>query len=84
MNETEIEKMKSIDVRTVDINTLEDIDTIKVNKTLPIQERWKDFADKIKNPFCFICNGMVVKISYSETKESLEKKLIELCLSMEK
>ena len=42
-----------------------------------------DFAEKIRNPFCFICNGMIVKISYSEAKESLENKLMQLCMSME-
>ncbi len=84
MELTELEKMKKVDIRTVDIRTLEDIEHIEVDKSLPVQERWIDFAEKIKNPFCFICNGMVVKISYAERKESLENKLVQLCMSMEK
>ena len=53
------------------------------DKSLTKEERLLDFITKIKNPFCFICNGMVVKTSYSNTKDSLEDKLVQLCLSME-
>ena len=83
MNRIELEELKKVDVRTVDVSVLEEIEKIEINSSLPARERWVDFAEKIKNPFCFICNGMVVKVSYSETKESLENKLVQLCISME-
>ncbi|EOS22655.1 hypothetical protein C806_03267 [Lachnospiraceae bacterium 3-1] len=83
MNRAELEKFKKVDVRTVDVSALEDIEKIEIDSSLSVRERWVDFAEKIKNPFCFICNGMVVKVSYSEAKESLENKLVQLCLSME-
>ena len=78
-----MEELKKTDVRTVDISDLEDIEKIEIDSSLSSWERWMDFAKKIKNPFCFICNGMVVKISYSEAKESLENRLVQLCTSME-
>jgi uncharacterized protein with PIN domain len=83
MNRIELEELKKVDVRTVDVSVLEEIEKIEINSSLSARERWVDFAEKIKNPFCFICNGMVVKVSYSETKESLENKLVQLCISME-
>ena len=83
MNRIELEELKKVDVRTVDVSVLEEIEKIEINSSLSARERWVDFAEKIKNPFCFICNGMVVKVSYSETKESLENKLVQLCMSME-
>ena len=83
MNRAELEELKKVDVRTVDVSALEDIEKIEIDSSLSARERWVDFAEKIKNPFCFICNGMVVKVSYSETKESLENKLVQLCISME-
>ena len=83
MDWAELEELKKVDVRTVDISDLEDIEKIEIDSSLSVRERWMDFAEKIKNPFCFICNGMVVKVSYSETKESLENKLVQLCTSME-
>ena len=83
MNQIELEELKKVDVRTVDVSVLEEIEKIEINSSLSPRERWVDFAEKIKNPFCFICNGMVVKVSYSEAKESLENKLVQLCMSME-
>ena len=83
MDWPELEEWKKVDVRTVDVSVLEEIEKIEINSSLSARERWVDFAEKIKNPFCFICNGMVVKVSYSETKESLENKLVQLCISME-
>ena len=83
MNQAELEELKKVDIRTVDVSILVDIEKIEIDSSLSARERWMDFAEKIKNPFCFICNGMVVKISYSEAKESLENKLVQLCMSME-
>lgn len=83
MDWAELEELKKVDVRTVDISDLEDIEKIEIDSSLSAGERWMDFAGKVKNPFCFICNGMVVKISYSEAKESLENKMVQLCMSME-
>lgn len=83
MDRVELEELKKADVRAVDISALEDIEKIEIDSSLSAGERWMDFAEKIKNPFCFICNGMVVKISYSEAKESLENRLVQLCVSME-
>ena len=83
MKAIEFEEMKKVDIRTVELNILEDLDKIDVDKSLTKEERLLDFITKIKNPFCFICNGMVVKPSYSNTKDSLEDKLVQLCLSME-
>ena len=83
MKALEFEEKKKVDIRTVELNILEDLDKIDVDKSLTKEERLLDFITKIKNPFCFICNGMVVKTSYSNTKDSLEDKLVQLCLSME-
>ena len=83
MKAIEFEEMKKVDICTVELNILEDLDKTDVDKSLTKEERLLDFITKIKNPFCFICNGMVVKTSYSNTKDSLEDKLVQLCLSME-
>jgi len=83
MGLAEIEEMKKVDVRTVDAGLLADIDKIEINRKLSKEERWQEFAGKVKNPFCFICNGMIVKTSYAETEESLETKLVQLCLEMD-
>lgn len=83
MEQTEIEKLKKIDVRTVNASDLVNLEDIEINTELSKEERWLDFAGKVKNPFCYICNGVIVKTSYSDTKESLESRLVQLCAVMD-
>lgn len=83
MEQTEIEKLKKIDVRTVNASDLVNLEDIEINTELSKEERWLDFARKVKNPFCYICNGVIVKTSYSDTKESLENRLVQLCAVMD-
>ncbi len=44
---------------------LVDISTVKINTKLPVEARVKDYIRQIKDPYCFICNGMVVRISFA-------------------
>ena len=78
----ELEELKKVDIRTVDASTLADIGKIRIDRTLPKEERLLTFIREVKNPFCFFCNGMVVKTSFSDTDESLENKLAKLCIEM--
>ncbi len=81
MEQIEFEKMKQIDVRTVSASDLVSIEDIEIDAELSKEERFLDFARKVKNPFCYICNGIIVKTSYSNTKESLENRLVQLCIT---
>ncbi|WP_243128215.1 DUF6870 family protein [Clostridium niameyense] len=67
--------MKNVDIRTVDPSTLVDIKTVNVNTNLPIEERKKDFIKQVKNPYCFKCGDIVVKVSFSNTTATLEERL---------
>ncbi len=78
----ELEELEKVDIRTVDASTLADIGKIRIDRTLPKEERLLTFIREVKNPFCFICNGMVVKTSFSDTDENLESKLAKLCARM--
>ena len=78
----ELEELKKVDIRTVDTSTLADIGKIRIDRTLPKEERLLAFIREVRNPFCFICNGMVVKTSFSDTDESIENKLAKLCVEM--
>ena len=44
---------------------LVDIATVKINTDLPVEERIKDYIKQIKNPYCYLCNGVVVRISFA-------------------
>ena len=70
-----IKEMKEIDVRTVDPDTLVDIDDVMVDASLPQEERIRSFLAQIRNPYCFKCGDMVVKISHADTDVTLEERM---------
>lgn len=45
----DLEKLKNVDVRTVDIDTLVDIRDVKLDRSLSKPERMKSFVEQIKN-----------------------------------
>ncbi len=74
--------MRDVDIRTVDPAALVDIRDVKVNAALPKRERISDFIRQIKNPYCYKCGKMVVKVSFAETEATLEDKLESYLLSL--
>lgn len=67
----DLNKMKEVDIRTVNRENLVDIKDVKINTDLPDTERMMDFVQQIGNPYCYLCNGMVVKTRFVG-KQSLE------------
>ena len=72
----ELEAMKNVDVRTVDINTLRDIRDVKINTDPPKEERILDFIRQIGNPYCYRHGKYVVKISFADTDVTLEQRML--------
>lgn len=77
----QLKEMAALDIRDVDRETLVDIEDVTIHTELPEAERVKDYLAQIKNPYCYRCNGMVVKISFSG-KSTLEECLSK-CLSLQ-
>lgn len=74
--------MRDVDIRTVDPAALVDIRDVKVNAALPKRERVLDFIRQVKNPYCYKCGKMIVKVSFAETEATLEDKLESYLLSL--
>ena len=77
-----LEQMKHVDVRDVDPDDLVDIRDVTVNTALPRDERLLDYLEQIKNPYCFKCGKAVVKVSFADTKATLEDRLERYLLSL--
>lgn len=71
----ELAQMKEVDIHTVDRESLMDIRDVKVDGKLPRQQRFDDFLRQIRNPYCYRCGKMVVKVSFSDTEATLEDRL---------
>lgn len=78
----ELQEMAAVDIRTVDKNTLVDLDDVEIHTELPLEERIADYIHQVRNPYCHISNGMIVKISFAG-KDMLEE-CLSRCISAEK
>ena len=68
----DLKKMKSVNISTVDADSLIDIKDVKIDPNLSKEERVEQFLKQIGNPYCFRCNGCAVQVSFSETERTLE------------
>jgi len=68
-------EMQSVDIRTVDPSTLQDIRDVKIDSSLATEQKMVDYLKQIKNPYCYKHGKYIVKISYTEGGGSLNERL---------
>lgn len=71
-----LEEMRSVNPLTVDRTTLVDINDVTIDTSLPKTARMESFIRQIKNPYCYKCGKLVVKVNYLEQEMTLEERLI--------
>lgn len=69
----ELNRLKSVDVRTVDKSSLTNIKDISVNTNIDTQKRILQFIEKTQNPYCLMINGIAVKFAFAESGCGLEE-----------
>lgn len=72
-----LRRMAQTDIRVVDRDTLVERSTVKLDPGLSRKERILSFIEQIKNPYCYLDDGVVVKISFMDTDATLEERLEE-------
>jgi len=82
MNDTYLKELANVNIQTVPKESLVDIKEVKIEPSLEREERVSSFVRQIKNPYCFLCDGIIVKMNFSETGETLEDKLNRYFLSL--
>ena len=68
----QLDAFQSVDIRTVDKNTLTDMTDFVFDNTLPQAERVKRIFEKIKNPYLYRLGDMAVKLEFTEGGPSLQ------------
>ena len=71
----ELEKLKYIDIKDIDVDDLQELSEVKLYSDLPVQERLELFLCQIGNPYCFKVNGTPVQISFSDSPKTLDEAL---------
>ena len=66
----------------VDINDLVDINDVKIDTSLPVEERKRQFLKQIKNPYLYRDGDMIIRISHTvNTGITIKDRLIDYLLS---
>jgi len=76
MTMQEIDIMKNMDISQIDTELME-LTEIQIDESLPKQERILDFIKKIRNPYCFKCNGVIIKLEFSNEGLSFEDGMVQ-------
>ena len=77
-----LRELADVDICTVSKETLVDIRDVKIDGSKDCNERISDYIRQVKNPYCFKCNGIIVKMNFCQSEEMLEDKLAGYFLSV--
>ena len=70
-----IREMKNADIRTINPKSLIDIASVNTDEGLLSDESKKHYVKQIKNPYCFLVEGSIVKLVFPEHAPSLTDRL---------
>ncbi len=67
-----LNEMAKVDIRTVQLDELADINDVSIDESLPKEEKIRSYMEQIKNPYCFRSGDVVIKIGFAG-KTSLDE-----------
>jgi len=69
-------------LNTVPVEELVDIRDVKIDRSLPQEERIKSYIEQIKNPYRFKVGNTVVRVSFANTQNTITDNFINMIASM--
>lgn len=58
-----------------------ELSKIPINKNLPKPQRMNEYIKNIKNPYFFLCNGVEVRIEFTDEDITLEELVTNFLIS---
>ncbi len=77
ITEEQLDEMASVDVRTVDINTLTDIRDINIDTKLSVEKKLTAFAEQTNNIYVHRIGDYVVKVKFQKEGPDIDDKMEE-------
>ena len=65
-------KYEKVSLDEVNVNDVDEITKIRINKRKSSNERMLDFLNEVKNPYIFKVNGKLVRIRFSDTNKTAD------------
>ena len=64
------------------LDSLVDIRDVKIDRSLPVEERMKSYVEQIKNPYMFKVGNTVVRVSHANTTQTINDNFLNLLMSL--
>lgn len=64
------------------LDSLVDIRNVKIDRSLPVEERMKSYVEQIKNPYMFKVGNTIVRVSYKEDGPSFQEVFNQMLQTM--
>lgn len=77
-----ISAMKDVDIRSVDKDSLVDLDSVQIDSSQSVQERVQSFLQQIQNPYCFRIGDVAVKVNYKQDGPSFQQNFEDILRSV--
>ena len=75
----QIHQMRNRDIRTIEQHELQELPRDAVEHGLPQEERLKNLLNKVGNPYCYLDNGIIVKLNFAPRGSSTLSERIGRC-----
>lgn len=69
----QLNRLRNIDVQTVNREELVDLRDIKISDDLPQSQRVGKFVEQVKNPFCFKVGKIAVSVGFTHDGVTFEQ-----------
>ena len=77
----DIDEMKNVVPRTVDRKTLVERGSVRLDPDAGYEERLREHVRQIRNPYCYLDGGVIVKLSFQEKAPSIEEQVNSLYIA---
>jgi len=71
----QLEEMSRQSIETINRKELADISAVHIRQDLPHNEKVLAFLEEIKNPYCFLCGDVPVRVCFSDNGPKLGQTL---------
>ena len=62
--------------------SLVDIRDVRIDRTLPMEERVKSYVEQVKNPYMFKVGNTVVRVSYADNGKTMNDNFVNMISAM--
>ena len=74
--------MKENNETTADLSGLVDIRDVKVDRSLPVEDRIRSYVEQVKNPYCFRVGDVKVRVSFDSNGRTLNDHFTDMLTSL--